>query len=123
MNYVPRKRKKPLMGLKQEAQWRSPRHLKHTRSLECCLAGRPGHVCEGGIEAMHKRNGTDCGMGVKPSDFWTGPGCSGTHRRQHQIGEAAWEKENGIDFGMICEAVIKTSPCRQEIEEWRREHE
>ena len=119
---IPKKRKRERLGVRGEAQWRSPRHLKHTRSHYCMCAEVPGHVCEGVIEAMHKRNGTDCGIGVKPSDFWSAPGCSGTHRRQHQIGEAAWEKENGVDFGMVCEVMNKTSPCRQEIEEWKREH-
>lgn len=123
MNYVPRKRKREPMGLREPAQWCSQRHLKFIRSLCCVLEGKDGHVCGGEIEAMHVRSGTDGGTSVKPSDFWTLTGCSHAHHEQHSIGEAAWERKWKVDMKQIVLSLSKTSPCAVEIAEWKKERE
>lgn len=123
MNAVrPQKRKRERMGLRAEPQWRAQRQLKHVRAHCCLLEGKPGHVCEGIIEAMHKRTETDGAKDVKPSDYWTCPGCSGAHREQHQIGEGPFEKKWGVSMGQWCEAMQKTSPLAGEIREHRSAH-
>jgi hypothetical protein len=108
---LPKKRKKEKMGLRVRPQWRSSSYLRFIRSLECVLAHKPGHECVGPIEAMHVRTGTDCGLGVKPSDYWTIPGCAiGAHKWQSDHGEPAFEKKWGIDMKQIAEAIWKRSP-------------
>lgn len=104
-----KRRKRERMGLREEPQYRNARYLKHVRGFQCCIAGKNGHVCEGKIEAMHVRSGTDGGMAVKPSDFWTIPGCSAAHREQHQIGEPAFERKYGISMKAIAERLWKHS--------------
>lgn len=46
---------------------------------------------------MHLRIGTDGGMGLKPADRFTVPGCNRCHRRQHDMGERTFWDEIGID--------------------------
>lgn len=105
-------RKRQPLGVRGEPQIRCPSHLAWVRRHECCIAGRNGHVCEGRIEAMHARNGTDGGMGVKPSDIWTIPGCSGAHHEQHQIGEPAFERKYRLSLREIAALLWQKSPHR-----------
>jgi hypothetical protein len=109
-------RTRPRMGVRSAPHLRSPSHLQHIRSLACCIAGMDGHVCEGPIEAMHVRGGTDGALAVKPSDCWTLPGCSGAHRLQHQIGEQAFQKRFSIDMKAIASALWRRSPHRHKAE-------
>lgn len=72
---------------------RSAQHLAFVRALGICLAcGRQGHM-----EAMHVRAGTDGGIGMKPGDRYTVPGCHECHVQQHQIGELSFWSALGID--------------------------
>lgn len=130
MNYVqykPKKAKRAKMALRGPAWYRSHRHRAHVRRHECSIAGRCDHVCVPTRSAAHRRDGTDGCMGEKPSDFYTFSLCDdycggGAHGEQHNIGEAAFSKRYGIDLDDACSQMVKSSPCRQEIEDWRREH-
>lgn len=105
-----RRRKPEKLGVRKEPQVRCPAHLKFVRGFVCSIHDK--HECEGGIEAAHCRTGTDGGMGVKPSDYWAIPLCSGAHREQHAIGEAAFERTYGIDMKAIAERMASVSPHR-----------
>lgn len=91
---------------------RSREHLTFIRSLPCCIKGKNGHVCGGMPEAMHVRSSKDAGMGQKPGDQWTIPGCSLAHREQHQIGEPAFRKKYEIDMVGMAELLWVISPAR-----------
>lgn len=55
-------------------------HLAWLVALGVCICcGAPA------TEAMHVRAGADGGMGMKPSDRFSLPGCHACHMRQHQI--------------------------------------
>lgn len=119
--YRPQKRKRAKMGVRESSVVRCPSHLKWVRGHECCIAGRfrsgtpqepqlVGHTCEGRIEAMHVRCGTNGGTALKPGDEWTIPGCSAAHRYQHQIGEPAFERAYGIDMKAIAIIFWDQSP-------------
>lgn len=70
-----------------------PKHLAFVRSLRICVCcGAVGEV-----DAMHVRAGTDGGMGIKPADRFTLPGCRRCHQRSHDKGELAFWAEIGID--------------------------
>lgn len=105
---LPRRRKAPSMKVRERPQVRLPAHLKWIRGHECAIAGK--HDCEGRIEAAHVRTGTDGGLGVKPSDWWTIPLCSAAHAEQHRIGEKAFEERYGIKMMRIATALWMRSP-------------
>lgn len=72
---------------------RAVAHLDFVRDVGICLAcGRTGRC-----QAMHIRNRTDGGMGLKPSDKFTVPGCAECHFRQHKDGEETFWTPLGID--------------------------
>lgn len=92
----------------REKKWRSPAHRGWVRSHMCCVPGcdrRP-------IEAAHVRTGTGGGTGMKPGDEWVISLCSYCHRRQHQIGEGAFERETGIDMKALAVEFFAKSPHR-----------
>lgn len=108
---IPKKRKRERFGTRETTQVRCPGHLQFVRLHECSISGHL-HACFGRIEAAHCRLGTDGGMGVKPSDTWTIPLCTGAHAEQHRIGEAAFERKYGIDMKKIATDLARTSPHR-----------
>lgn len=123
----PKKTKRPRMGLREEPWYRSRRHCRHVASHDCAIKGINGHECVGVTVAAHDREGTDGCGGKKPSDFHTLPLCDdlhggGAHAEQHRIGEAAFQKKYGISFKEWSAEMVRTSPCRREIEEWKRNH-
>lgn len=120
-----KRRKHPKMGtIREDAPIRSPSHLKWVRGFGCCIEGRKFpisgfdgkplcdgmHSCEGKIEAMHVRTGTGAGVGIKPGDDYTIPGCAKAHRLQHQVGEAEFERRYGIDMKAIAKDLAQRSP-------------
>jgi hypothetical protein len=97
---------------KAEKGRRSPAHRAWIRGFACSACGSST-----AIECAHVRDGTDGGMGIKPSDRWTVSLCRDCHSRQHQIGEASFEKERGINLKALAEAFFKASPHRQKLEQ------
>lgn len=97
---------------KPDKRWRSTAHRNFVRSHECCNPkcpdGRP-------IEVAHVRTGTDGGLALKPSDWWTISLCKTCHARQHNIGEGPFEREAGIDMKQIATEFAFVSPKRIEI--------
>lgn len=86
---------------------RDPDHLAWLRTLACAVPG----CRNGGIQAAHVRRGGRGGIGLKPDDRRAIPLCAEHHRRQHDIGEPAFERETGIDMGAIAEALAeRTTP-------------
>lgn len=98
----------------RDSRWRSTAHCNFVRGHECsnpkCQDGRP-------IEVAHVRDGTDCGMARKPSDYWTISLCQTCHSRQHAIGEGPFEDEAGIDMKALATEFANASPKRREIQE------
>lgn len=121
------KRKREPMRLKEPPWYRSQRHRRHVRTFDCAIKGLKGHVCQGSTVAAHDRNGTDGATGVKPSDFHCFPLCDdlhggGAHAEQHRLGEKRFEKKYGISIKDWTAQMVRTSPCRREIEEWKLRH-
>ena len=116
MNFYLKRRKKQSMGLRDSGMIRSEGHLQFCRGFRCSIADKPGHKCEGKIEACHVRSGTDGGTSLKPSDCWVIPICSEGHKLQHQIGEAAFETRFGIDMKAIARKLWQVSSHRLKYE-------
>lgn len=83
-------------------------HLGWIRGRECAFADVGG--CSGRIEAAHVRLGTDGGTGLKPSDVYCWPACSGHHAQQHQIGEPAFAALYRVDLIALSTSYAMASP-------------
>jgi hypothetical protein len=68
------------------------------------------------VECAHVRTGTDGGVGIKPSDQWCISLCRECHSRQHQQGEATFERETGLDMKAMAQAFYRASPHRHKME-------
>ncbi len=91
---------------RQEDGKRCPAHRKWVRGHACSVPG-----CESRpIECAHVREGTDGGVGMKPSDRWTISLCRDHHAEQHRIGEGAFERRYKIDLVSIAEEFGRRSP-------------
>lgn len=90
---------------------RSPAHRAWVRGHACSACGETA-----GIECAHVREGTDGGMGMKPSDRWTVSLCRDCHSEQHRIGEGPFERKHGISLKTLAGAFFKASPHRHKLE-------
>ena len=95
---------------RKDAGKRSPAHRKWVRGHACSACGSTA-----GVECAHVREGTDGGMGMKPSDRWTISLCLDCHATQHQIGEGPFERITGINMKALAEAFVKASPHRSKL--------
>lgn len=115
-----RKKKRERMDVREEPWIRCPAHLAYVRRVyECSASGRPGHVCQGRMEAHHVRLGSDGAGSVKPSDSFAIPTCSGFHSEIHNQGEATTQAKHKLDFLAIAAEAWRRSPHGIA---WRRDH-
>lgn len=98
-------------------RWRSPAHCNFVREHECCVPGCTNRP----IEVAHVRNGSDAGMGRKPSDFYTISLCSHHHAEQHGIGEVSFANWYKIDLHALANEFAEASPKAAEIRRIRQE--
>lgn len=131
---IPKRRKKPLMGLRESSIVRCQSHLKWVRGHECCVAGKfgtlrapafgglPAHVCEGRMEAHHLQSyrAIEGGMGLKVGDDKAVPLCSIAHNLIHQIGQSAFSKRYNLNLEHTAAELWLRSPHGQK---YRYEHE
>jgi hypothetical protein len=82
-------------------------HRAWVRKHRCSVGG-----CRGlPIECAHVRNGTDGGLGIKPSDKWTISLCRSHHLEQHEIGEPAFEARYDLDLRALAREFALRSPA------------
>ena len=103
------RRKPPRMNVKEPTVFRSEPHKQFVRGFVCVLFGKDGHECDSKVRACHVRTGTDGGMQMKPSDFWTYPGCDRAHGIQHDIGEPEFERRYGLNLKDIARKIARLS--------------
>lgn len=96
---------------KAEKGRRSPAHCAWVRGHSCSVCGT-----ETAIECAHVREGTDGGMGIKPSDRWTISLCKDHHAEQHRIGEGPFERRHGINMKALAAEFFRNSPHRFKLE-------
>ena len=80
---------------------------RHRCSVRGCL-GLP-------IECAHVRQGTDGGVGLKPSDRWTIILCKHHHLEQHELGEPAFEAKYDLDLVELAKEFARRSPCKARL--------
>lgn len=112
-----KRRSRQRSGIQRVPRKRFPQHRAWVRGFPCAAKDAPQTLvtveCGGPIEAAHVRNGTDGGMGEKPSDWWCLSLCQSHHRRQHLIGETEFERQYGINMRKIAEELASRSPHRK----------
>jgi hypothetical protein len=86
----------------KEVGERDPVYLGMIRKLPCIKCtlepcGQAMHVRQ--QSAAHGKRG---GIGKKPADKWTLPGCSQCHAEQHKIGELQFYYNIGISAPHVC---------------------
>lgn len=91
---------------------RFPSHLAWLRKRPCLLAGKPGHDCEGKIEAAHVDHAGGKGMSLKVADYHTVPLCSMSHASLHMAGPKTWQMRHGVNLIDAAAAYAKASPHR-----------
>lgn len=102
-NTVPRRKDK------HEPRQRDEPHLEAIRKVMCISCG-----IDPGGEAMHIRltrvGKPITGMGLKPSDRFTLPGCHDCHMTQHREGEVTYYEQLGIDPLRMAATLFALSP-------------
>ena len=89
---------------------RSPAHRAWVRGFACSACGSTE-----AIECAHVRNGTDGGIGLKPSDKWTISLCKTCHSMSHRIGEDSFAAKFNINLKDLAEEFAKKSPHWRKI--------
>lgn len=88
-------------------------HRAWVRRHRCSVRG-----CRGlPIECAHVRNGTDGGLGLKPSDRWSISLCQFHHLEQHEIGEAAFEARYDLNLVELAREFARRSPYLEKMAE------
>ena len=108
---MPELRFPPLLPAKARANERrtSAAHRAWVRRHRCSVRG-----CRNSqIDCVHVRNGTDGGLGLKPSDKWTISLCQSHHLEQHEIGEAAFEQRYDLNLIELAREFARRSPYLQ----------
>jgi hypothetical protein len=99
--YLPVRRKKAKMNVRQVERRESARHRKFVRSF-VCIAANSVDGCSGRIQCCHVRAGLpageQAGKAQKPHDAFSFPGCEYHHAVQHMIGESSFEKQYGVNL-------------------------
>lgn len=90
---------------------RCPSHTKWVGDHACSIPGCSGRP----IEVAHVRNGTNGGMGVKPTDDWTISLCREHHGEQHRIGEASFEALHELDMKALARLFARQSPHKAKL--------
>lgn len=106
-----RRRQRERMGVREPDRIECKAHLQWIRGCLCLMLTSE---CSGPIEAAHIRNGTDGGMGQKPSDCYTVPLCRHHHAMQHAVGEKTFWA--GCDPLKFAAELWKASPARIRME-------
>ena len=88
-----------------------PSHTKWVGEFACSVPGCTGRP----IEVAHVRNGTNGGMGVKPTADWTISLCRDHHSEQHRIGEESFEARHEIDMKELARAFANASPHKAKL--------
>jgi 5-methylcytosine-specific restriction endonuclease McrA len=75
-------------------------HRKWLKTFECVCFGNSVSPCDidHDVQLAHYRSAENSGTGKKPSDLWLMPLCRSCHRRQHDIGQPAFEAMHGFSM-------------------------
>jgi hypothetical protein len=112
---LPKRRERLRSGIHRAPIREFQRHRAYIRRLRCVcdddvVRSLDLLCCEGRIECCHVRLETNGGAALKPSDWWTFPGCRAHHDEAHQLGESRFQDLYGLDLKEIALRLARRSP-------------
>lgn len=93
---IPRKRKRPKLGVRVSEKYWSPGHVGFVRGRECAISGKKGHVCSGRMEVHHEPT-----RGAGGDDRRCAPLCSAAHEERHRKGRKWFENHYGVNLEQV----------------------
>ena len=112
---IPKRKKKPKMGLREPTAIKCAGHLQWVRGHECCVWGKleqlgdgyaRHHSCEGKTEAHHVVS-----RGAGGGDEQVVPLCSKAHADGHRMGWETFQKRYRVDLASTAADMWKQSPA------------
>ena len=103
---LPRKLRRPRMGVRSPVQKIWPRHRRWVKAHGCCVADCP---CPN-VDFAHLRSAANAGKDQKPHDIFGVSLCRLHHEEQHRIGADAFNQRYGIDLWALAAEFARTSP-------------
>ena len=104
--YLPPKRQRDKMGVRQKLQQIWPRHRRWVKSHGCCVPN-----CEAReVEFAHLRSAANAGLSQKPHDIFGISLCRTHHDEQHRIGAISFGRKYGIDLWTLASEFARRSP-------------
>lgn len=115
---IPRRKKRPKMGLREATAIKCQAHLQWVRGHECLCSGKMDrvvigddyalvpHECVGKIEAHHVTS-----RGAGGGDEQVVPLCSKAHADGHRMGWETFQKRYSLPLTSIAFAMWKRSPA------------
>ena len=117
MNFIPRRKKRAKMNVRESSVIKCPAHLRWVRGHECLCAGKMEHIivgddylaspspCIGRMEAHHSTT-----RGAGGGDETAVPLCSGHHADGHKMGWATFQQRFAVDLASTAAALWNASP-------------
>jgi len=103
---LPRRIKRPKLGLQMPPRKVWPRHRRWVKSHGCCVPG-----CDAtSVDFAHLRSSANAGIGQKPHDIFGVSLCRTHHVEQHTLGVDAFGRKYGIDLWALAAEFARRSP-------------
>ena len=103
---LPKKLRRPRMGVRAPLQKIWPRHRRWVRSHGCCVP-----ECQAvSVDFAHLRSARNAGKGQRPHDIFGVSLCRLHHDEQHRIGAGAFGKKYQIDLWALAAEFARRSP-------------
>jgi hypothetical protein len=103
---LPKRLKRPKLGVQMPLQKIWPRHRRWVKSHGCCVPG-----CEAtSVDFAHLRSASGAGMGQKPHDIFGVSLCRNHHVEQHGLGVDAFDRKYGTDLWALAAEFARRSP-------------
>lgn len=116
MTYLPPRRKRQPLGIREPSHIRCESHLRWLRG-HVCLCHKTGE-CSERMEAHHVREG-HLGMSTKPNDSEGVPLCSNHHSELHNKGVQTFEAKYRLNLLSVAADMWRASPHGRK---YRMEH-
>jgi hypothetical protein len=106
---LPRRLKRPKLGVHLPSRKVWPRHRRWVKSHGCCVPECNAVT----VDFAHLRSATTAGIGQKPHDAFGVSLCRVHHEEQHRLGAAAFSGKYQVDLWGLATEFTRRSPDRE----------
>jgi hypothetical protein len=103
---LPRRLKRPKLGVQVPPRKVWPRHRRWVKSHGCCVPGCDAAI----VDFAHLRSCANAGVAQKPHDIFGVSLCRAHHDEQHSLGVDAFDRKYGIDLWALAAEFARRSP-------------